>query len=209
MNESAQRTPPLRAVVFDVGNVLYGWDIGLLYRKLIADPARLRWFLAHVVTPAWHFQHDEGRASAETMAELVAQYPGEAALIRAYGPRWLETISGPLPGMIDIVEELASKQVPLYAITNFSAEFWPGFRASAPVFRHFRDVVVSGVERMVKPDAAIYQLALARFGLQPGEGLFVDDRIENVRAGEAQGFPGHHFTGAGRLRARLEADGFF
>lgn len=196
-----------RAVVFDVGNVLYGWDIGLLYRKLIADPARLDWFLSHVVTPDWHFQHDEGRAFAETSAELSAQYPDCADLIALYGPRWLETIAGPMPGMIEIVHELADRGVPLFGITNFSDEFWPRFRATAPVFDRFADVVVSGTERMVKPGADIYLLALRRFGLAAGEGLFVDDRIENVRAGEAHGFLGHHFSGAARLRARLEAEG--
>jgi len=194
-----------RAVVFDVGNVLYGWDIGLLYRKLIPDPARLDWFLRAVVTPDWHFQHDQGRPAAETTAELAAQYPAEADLIHAYVPRWLETISGPLPGMIEIVETLAARNVPLYAITNFSAEFWPGFRATAPVFDVFEDIIVSGAERMVKPDPAIYRLARSRFGLAAGEGLFIDDRIENIRAGEAEGFPGHHFTNAARLRTRLES----
>jgi 2-haloacid dehalogenase len=211
MTDRAQRTSPLRAVVFDVGNVLYGWDIGRLYRPLIPDPARRDWFLRHVVTPEWHFQHDEGRPSDETVAELSARFPAEADLIRLYVPRWLETITGPVPGMLDIVEALAARGVPLYAITNFSAEFWPGFRATAPVFDHFRDIVISGVEKLVKPDPAIYRLALARFGLAPGEGLFIDDRIENVRAGEAHGFPGHHFStdsgGAARLRSRLEAEG--
>lgn len=196
-----------KAVVFDVGNVLYGWDIGLLYRKLIADPSRLDWFLSRVVTPEWHFQHDAGRSFAETSVELRTQYPDCADLIDIYGPRWLETISGPIPGMLDIVHELAERGVPLFGITNFSAEFWPRFRATAPVFDLFADVVVSGAEQLVKPDPAIYQLALGRFGLAPGEGLFVDDRVENVRGGEANGFVGHLFSGAGRLRARLEADG--
>jgi 2-haloacid dehalogenase len=204
---SARTVLKPKAVVFDVGNVLYGWDIGLLYRKLIADPARLDWFLSRVVTPEWHFQHDAGRPFAETSVELAAMYPDFADLIELYGPRWLETISGPMPGMLEIVHELAARGVPLFGITNFSAEFWPRFRATAPVFDLFADVVVSGAERLVKPDAAIYQLALTRFGLAPGEGLFVDDRVENVRAGEAHGFPGHVFSGAGRLRARLEADG--
>lgn len=196
-----------RAVVFDVGNVLYGWDIGALYAKLIPDRARLDWFLAHVVTPEWHFQHDRGRPHAETTAELMAQYPAEADLIAAYVPRWLETITGPLPGMIELVDELAARGVPIFGITNFSAEFWAMFRPTAPVFDHFRDVVVSGAEQLWKPEAGIYRLARQRFGLAPGEGLFVDDRIENVRAGAAEGFPGHHFTGAARLRQRLVADG--
>jgi 2-haloacid dehalogenase len=195
------------AVVFDVGNVLYGWDIGALYEKLIPDPARRAWFLAHVVTPEWHFQHDRGRPHAETTAELTAQFPNEADLIAAYVPRWLETITGPIPGMLELVAELDDAGVPIFGITNFSAEFWEMFRPDAPIFDRFRDVIVSGAERLVKPDPAIYQLARRRFGLAAGEGLFVDDRIENIRAGKAEGFPGHHFTGVAALRTRLQAEG--
>jgi 2-haloacid dehalogenase len=196
-----------RAVVFDVGNVLYGWDIGALYRKLIPDQARLDWFLTHVVTPFGLFQHDRGRPHAETTAELTAQYPAEADLIAAYVPRWLETITGPVPGMHELVAELHGRGVPIYGITNFSAEFWDMFRPHAPVFDCFADIVVSGAEQLFKPEPEIYRLALSRFGLERGEGLFIDDRIDNVRAGEAEGFPGHHFTGVARLRTRLAADG--
>jgi 2-haloacid dehalogenase len=195
------------AVVFDVGNVLYGWDIGALYEKLIPDPARRAWFLTHVVTPEWHFQHDAGRPHAETTAELTAQFPGVADLIAAYVPRWLETITGPVPGMHELVAELDDAGVPIFGITNFSAEFWDMFRPQAPLFDRFRDVVVSGAEKLVKPDPAIYRLARQRFGLAEGQGLFVDDRIENVRAGKAEGFPGHHFTGVAALRTRLQAEG--
>ena len=196
-----------QAVVFDVGNVLYGWDIGALYRKLISDPVRLDWFLTHVVTPDWHFQHDRGRPHAETTAELTARYPAEADLVAAYVPRWLETITGPIAGMHELVAELHGRGVPIYGITNFSAEFWEMFRPHAPVFDCFADIVVSGAECLFKPEPEIYRLALARFGLARGEGLFIDDRIDNVRAGEAEGFPGHHFTGVARLRTRLAAEG--
>jgi 2-haloacid dehalogenase len=195
------------AVVFDVGNVLYGWDIGALYEKLIPNPARRAWFLTHVVTPEWHFQHDAGRPHAETTAELTAQFPDVADLIAAYVPRWLETITGPVPGMHELVAELDDAGVPIFGITNFSAEFWDMFRPQAPLFDRFRDVVVSGAEKLVKPDPAIYRLARQRFGLAEGQGLFVDDRIENVRAGKAEGFPGHHFTGVAALRTRLQAEG--
>lgn len=197
----------VRAVVFDVGNVLYGWDIGALYAKLIPDRARLDWFLTRVVTQEWHFQHDQGRSHVDTTAELIAQYPADADLIRAYVPRWMETITGPISGMLELVAELDDRDVPLYGITNFSDEFWPVFRAQAPVFDRFRDVLVSGAEKLVKPDPAIYRLALKRFGLAPGEGLFIDDRLENVRGGAAEGFPGHHFTGVAALRTRLVAEG--
>ncbi len=106
-----------------------------------------------------------------------------------------------------LVAELVAAKVPLFGITNFSAELWDRFRPTAPIFDAFRDIVVSGVEMLWKPEPPIYRLALARFELAPGEGLFVDDRIENVRSGEAMGFPGHHFTGAARLRTRLVAEG--
>ena len=155
------------------------------------------------MTPAWHFQHDEGRNLVDTSAELIAQYPQHRELSELYGPRWLETVSGPVPGMIELVEELATVDVPLFAITNFSHEFWPRFIATAPVFRYFRDIVVSGDERLVKPHAPIFELAMQRFGLERGEALFIDDREENVTGSETAGLIGHLFDGEAGLRRCL------
>ncbi|RYY32517.1 MAG: HAD family hydrolase, partial [Sphingomonadales bacterium] len=108
------------------------------------------------------------------------------------------------PGMIDLVESLDAAGVPLFAITNFSHEFWPPFRArEAALFDRFHDIVVSGDEKLVKPDAPIYALALRRFGLGPGEALFIDDRADNVAAAEQAGLVGHVFTGVAGVRARL------
>ncbi len=197
----------VRAVVFDVGNVLYDWDLRYLYEKLIPDRHQLDWFLENVVTPEWHFQHDEGRDLADTSAELIAQFPQYRSLIELYGPQWLETISGPVTGMIELVDDLAAAHVPLFAITNFSHEFWPRFVETAPVVRHFRDVIVSGDERLVKPHLAIFDLAMRRFRLAPGEALFIDDRAENVAGGEAVGLIGHVFDGAARLREQLNGYG--
>jgi len=197
------RIDTLSAIVFDIGQVLYRWDIRALYSKLIPDPARLDWFCAHVVTPEWHFQHDAGRSHRDTVPELVARFPEERALIEAYAPRWLETIPGPVPGMLELVDEIAARGMPLYAITNFSAEFWEMFRPTAPVFDHFRDVIVSGAERMMKPDSAIYALAERRFGHSAADMLFIDDRHENVTAAENAGFQAMLFEDAPRLRSAL------
>lgn len=196
------------AVVFDVGNVLYHWDPAALYAALIDDPAELSWFLANVVTPTWHFQHDAGRSFAETSAELRAQFPHYHALIDAWGPRFDETITGPVAGMIELVDALDAAAIPLFAITNFSAEFWAPFRTKrADVFDRFQDVIVSGDEKLMKPDPAIYHRALARFNLKPGEALFIDDRLENVLAAEANGFIGHHFTDYQSLKPTLASLG--
>jgi 2-haloacid dehalogenase len=193
----------LDAVIFDVGGVLYHWHPRHLYAKLIADPDTLERFLAEVVTLEWHFQHDAGRPFAETSAELIARFPQHRALIEAYGPRWLETVPGPVEGMIELVNQLANAGVPLFGITNFSAEFWPRFTAAEPVFARFADIIVSGEHGVVKPDPAIFALARQRFPVAPARALFVDDRLENVQAAQAAGYQGHLFTGADALRARL------
>ena len=192
-----------RAVVFDVGHVLYDWDPRYLYARLIADPAELDWFLGHVVTRDWHFQHDAGRRFADTSAELIARFPDQADRIRAFATRWNETIPAPVPGMPEVVADLAAAHVPLFAITNFSAEFWATWRPTVPLFDRFAGIVVSGEESIVKPDPAIYALALDRFGLSPGEGAFLDDRADNVAAADAAGLVGHVFVDAADTRAWL------
>ena len=192
------------AVVFDVGNVLYDWNPRFLYERLIEDDRALDAFLRDVATKEWHFQHDAGRPFAETSAELSAAHPEFAEHIALWGPRFSETIPGMLPGMRALVEELDAAGVPLYAITNFSGEFWIPFRArEAAIFDRFRDIVVSGDEKLVKPDAAIYRLALDRFGLKPDEAVFVDDREDNIAGAEAVGIPGLLFTDAVTLRRDL------
>ena len=196
-------------VVFDVGHVLYDWDPRILYRRLIPDDEALEAFLGEVCTPRWHFQHDAGRDFANTSAELIARFPGHADLIATWGPRFSEQIPGPMPGMPELVADLDSAAVPLYAITNFSHEFFPPFRAQeAAIFGRFRDIVVSGEEQVMKPDPAIYHLALNRFGLEPADAVFIDDRQANVDGAIAVGMHGLLFTGAAQLRADLRSLGF-
>ncbi|MGR6329386.1 HAD family hydrolase [Sphingomonas sp. XXL09] len=192
------------AVIFDVGRVLYDWDPRFLYRRLIDDDRALDAFVRDVVTHEWHFQHDAGRDFADTSAELVALYPEHAELIAAWGPRFLESIGDPMPGMHGLVDDLHDRGTPLYAITNFSHEFWPPFRArEATMFDRFRDVVVSGEEKMVKPDPAIYALALDRFGLTAAETVFIDDNAANIAGAKSVGLIALHFTGEPKLRREL------
>jgi 2-haloacid dehalogenase len=193
----------INTVVFDVGKVLFKWDLRYLFAKLIDDKGDLEYFVTHVVTPEWHFQHDAGRALDDMVAERVAEFPQYAALIEAYHTRFNETIPGPVEGTLEIVSALVNLKVPIFAITNFGAEFWDMFRPTQPIFDHFGDIIVSGVEKLVKPDPAIYALALDRFGLKPGEAIFIDDNHDNVVSARNNGFAAHHFTDAAKLRAEL------
>ena len=193
-----------RAVIFDVGSVLYHWDPRNLYGRLIDDDRALDAFLATVVTREWHFQHDQGRPFAETSAELIARFPEHEALIAAWGTRFLESMGPAVDGMAELVAELDAAGVPIYAITNFSGEFWPAFRAEREdMLGRFGGVIVSGDEKVWKPNPEIYELALERFGLKPGEAVFVDDVAANAEAATRSGIIGIHFTDAPSLRARL------
>jgi 2-haloacid dehalogenase len=192
------------AAVFDVGNVLYGWDPhSFLPRQFPEYDARLR-FIDETGLWEWHDTLDGGRDFRDAADELSGKFPHYAHLIAAWGDRFGETITDPVPGVHAIVEELDARGVPLFAITNFSADFWAPFRAREEAFfRRFRDIVVSGEEKLLKPDPAIYHLALERFGLKPDEALFVDDRVINVEGAKAVGMRAHLFEDAEGLRARL------
>ncbi len=194
-----------QAVIFDVGRVLFDWDLRYLFAKLIADEGELEWFVTHVVTPQWHFQHDAGRPLADMLPELKAEFPDHAPLIDAYAARFNETIPGPVPGSLELVERLDAAGVPLFAITNFGHEFWEGFRPTQPIFDRFRNIIVSGTEKLMKPDPAIYALAIERFGIDPAGALFVDDNAANVSGAEAAGIAAHRFEDAAGLEAELVA----
>jgi 2-haloacid dehalogenase len=181
-------------VVFDVGKVLFDWDLRYLFCKLIPDADECEYFVTNVVTPEWHFQHDEGRPLADMVAERSVEFPQYAALIAVYADRFNETIPGMMPGMAAVLEALNARDIPLYAITNFGDEFWGKFRPTQSIFDNFIDIIVSGTEKLAKPDPAIFELAIKRFNRPAQSMLFIDDRIDNVVAAQECGFIGHHFT---------------
>lgn len=198
---------PVEAVVFDVGRVLVQWDMRALFGQLIADEGELDRFLSEVVSEEWHFEHDAGRDLAEMVAARKAEFPGHDHLLDAYATRFGETLPGDVPGTHEIVRELAGRGVPLFAITNFASPFWRDYRAGEALFDLFADIVVSGDEKIVKPDARIFDLAARRFGHAPGAMLFIDDNAANIAAAAKLGWQVHHFHDAAALRADLAGRG--
>jgi 2-haloacid dehalogenase len=194
-------------VVFDIGNVLLDWDPRHLYRKLFDDHARMERFLAEVCNPAWNIEQDRGRLFRDAVAELVAVHPHHEAEIRAFDERWVETVSGPIQGSVDLLAELQAKGIPTYAITNFSAEKFVDAQRAWPFLESFIDVIVSGEHRVLKPDPAIYRLLLDGNGLTAEACVFIDDSVKNVAGARAVGMHALHFTGADALRADLKALG--
>jgi 2-haloacid dehalogenase len=200
-------TPPIAAVVFDVGNVLVRWERDRPYRDRFPDPAERAWFLDTVIPLDWHAEHDAGRPAAELVAERSALFPEYSDEIRDWFVRFNDSIPGPVPGSVALVEALAARAVPLFAITNFGADTWAGFAPTFPLLDHFGDIVVSGVEKLAKPDSAIYALAQQRFGHAPDAMLFIDDSLPNVEAARACGWQAHHFSDAPTLADELRGRG--
>jgi len=196
-----------KAVVFDIGRVLFHWQLGALFEKLIDDPRELEWFLANVVTEEWHFEHDRGRVLAEMVAERIMLFPQYEAHIRAYAMRFNETVPGPIEGSHALVERLAAAGVPLFCLTNFGDELFRQFRRDHPIFDLFDDIIVSGVEKVAKPEPRIYQITEERSGRAGAQLFFTDDNPANIAAAKARGWDAHLFTDAVSLEAQLVAAG--
>lgn len=196
-----------QAVVFDVGRVLFDWNLKYLMEKLVPDEAELELVLQKVVSEDWHFQSDRGRPLDEMLPERKAQYPAHAHLVDAYAERFNETIRHPITGTHDIVRRLHARRVPLYALTNFGAEFFAGFRPLEPIFELFDDIVVSGEEKVAKPDPRIYEISEKRFGHEPQALYFIDDNPANVAAARERGWQAHLFEGPEGLEADLRRRG--
>lgn len=195
-------------VVFDIGNVLIRWRPERAVAEYFPDPAEARAYFDRVGFAAWNLANDAGRSFAEGLAALEAAHPGEAAPLAAYRARFALTIEEPIAGTWALVDRLLARQVPLYAITNFAAETWPeALRLHPRLGGVFRDTIVSGQVRLIKPGPAIYQLLLARADLDPARCLFIDDSPANVDGARAVGMQAHHFTGPEALEADLVARG--
>jgi HAD superfamily hydrolase (TIGR01493 family) len=196
-----------RALLWDVGNVIVRWDPRTLYSKIFKEPAARDRFLSSVCTMDWHGATDRGLSFADNIARLTTQHPRYAAEIAAWWDRWPEMFSGTFAETEGAMDALAARDVPQYGLTNMSTETWPMVQAMSPAFGHLRDVVVSGVERVMKPDPRIYALVLERTGLAPGDLLFVDDSAANIAAAAALGFHVHQFVDPAALRPAIAAHG--
>ncbi len=194
-----------KIVVFDVGAVLIDWNPENLYRKLIPDEAERAYFLTHVVPRIWNTHQDLGLYSwSDAVKARTALYPDYADLIAAYDVRWPEMVRGVIDGTVAIKAKLRAAGVPLYAITNFSHEKWALSQKLWPFLTEFEGIIVSGEEKILKPDPAIYTLLCKRYGLDPADCLFIDDVPVNVDAAKSVGMSGHVFTNPENLAQTLQ-----
>ncbi len=196
-----------QTVIFDLGGVLIDWNPRYLYRKLFEDEAKMEHFLRVICTPAWNEQQDAGRPIAEAVAELTAQWPEQRALIQAFYGRWTEMLGGVIEETVEVLAALRQRSTPLYALTNWSAETFPHVENEYDFLTWFKGIVVSGREKMKKPDHRIYHVLLDRYGLNAADTVFIDDNAVNIAAAREIGLHGLPFSTAQTLRGDLEGLG--
>lgn len=195
------------AIIFDLGGVLIDWDPRYLYRKLFSDHGEMERFLREICTTEWNNQQDRGRSWAEAVEILAAQHPEHREMISAYHLRWEEMLGGPLHGTVEILAGLKERGHELHALTNWSAETFPIARQRYEFLGWFRNIVVSGEERVMKPDPEIFHRLVRRVGRPAGQCLFIDDNGANIDVARRLGVDAIRFTGPEALREQLALRG--
>jgi 2-haloacid dehalogenase len=190
--------------VFDLGGVLIDWNPRYLYRKLFrGDHDAMEYFLANICTSNWNSQQDAGRSLAEACALLSSKYPQHGKMIDAWRERYDEMLGGPIQGTVELLAELRSAGVPIYALSNWSSETFPAAWKRFDFLRWFNGILLSGEVRLLKPDPRIYRRFCETHAVDPSAAIYIDDLKANVEGAVALGMHGVHFTDPTALRREL------
>ena len=196
----------IKHIVFDLGGVLIDWNPRYLYRKIFEKEEEMEYFLQEVCHMEWNEMQDGGRGFQEGIAERIVQFPNYAEPIQAYFSRWTEMLGGPIDGSVKILGELVKQgKHNLFAITNWSHETYPFAKSRYAFLSCFQDVVISGVEKLKKPDPRIYKILFDRQQIAPEECVFIDDNRRNIEAASQVGMQVIHYMSSEQLRKDLSS----
>lgn len=197
----------IRGVVFDLGNVLIDWQPEQAIAAAVGrDEARA--FLDGFAFRSWNHAQDAGRPFVESEREAVAAYPEWREHVLAYRQNFPASLVDEIPGTVAILRELHAAGVPLFALTNWAAETFHHARERFAWLDLFEDVIVSGEEKVAKPDPEIFAVLSRRSGRRLGDLFFTDDSEANVEAARAAGLSAVVFTSPEQLRRELRGVGF-
>ena len=195
----------IKNIIFDYGGVLLDWNPHYLYDPYFGDVEKADWFLTNICTYEWNAQHDNGKPIAEGTAELIAQHPEWEKEILLYYGDFMKMMGGQISGMEELVKDLKAKGYRVFGLSNWSVETFAMVRPVYPVLDLMEDMVISGVEKVMKPDHRIFELALNRFGIKAEETVFIDDNPKNVQAACEVGIKGILFQSKDLLLSKLFA----
>lgn len=198
----------ITTIIFDFGGVLVDWNPRYLYRQEFEDDSSMESFLAHIGWEEWNLQQDKGRLLTEATELLQRQFPDYHSKIQLFYEQWDKMLKGEIPENVGVLRELKQKyRYKLYGLTNWSAETFPIALERFSFFKLFDGIVVSGEEKLIKPDEKIFRLILERYHLDPKSTLFIDDNRKNIDTAKGMGFSTIHVTEQTDLRQELHVSG--
>ncbi|MCT3832326.1 HAD family phosphatase [Elizabethkingia anophelis] len=193
----------IKNIIFDFGGVLMDWNPKYLYQNVFNSEEEMDYFLDNIATLKWNAEQDRGRSFQEATEILQNQYPEFSKEIALYYSQWPVMLKGTIEENVSILRNLHGRYQ-LYGLTNWSAESFPYAYKNYDFFSLFNGIVVSGEEKLIKPDERIYELLLNRYNLNASECLFIDDNYENIRTAQAMDFNTIHLTPHTNLKEELQ-----
>ncbi|MEM1272489.1 MAG: HAD family hydrolase [Pseudomonadota bacterium] len=196
----------IEAVIFDIGNVLIGWQPERFYDQELGRDRRQKLF-AEVDLHSMNLAVDAGSDFKQTIYETADAHPDWSTEIRMWHDRWLDLAGPTIERSVRLMRALRAKGVPVHALTNFGVDSFALAARHYDFLNEFDRPFVSGRMRMVKPDPKIYAAVETALEL-PGDALFfADDRADNIVAATARGWQAHLFETPAGLADRLVAEG--
>lgn len=200
-------------IIFDLGNVLIEWNPDVVYKKyFVGDIAKMNRFYKETGIHEANAEMDRGRPFQEALTELSNKFPQYREPIQLWKSEWLNMVGGPIGESIKILDLLYTQGYSLFALTNFAAEtFFTHIRHNHryAFLDYFKDIVVSGVEHVIKPEPEIYKILLARNKLDPKNCIYIDDNQINLPPAQNLGMAVIRFTSSKQLKKDLESLGVF
>lgn len=176
-------------IIFDFGGVVMDWNPRYFFKDYFNDDEKMEFFLKNIATDEWNAEQDRGRSLAEGTEILVAKHPEWEKEIRAYYDNWTTMLKSDIPENVAVLRKLENTKYELFGLTNWSAETFPYALEHYDFFKIFEGkIVVSGTEKLIKPNPEIWEVLLERFGIKAEESVFIDDNFKNIEMAKKIGF---------------------
>ncbi|RSX52397.1 HAD family hydrolase [Bifidobacterium callimiconis] len=202
---------PITDVIFDFCGVLLDWQCRACLEGHF--PQKTVDAICADDDPHGFYRYEDRMDAGEDFDDIypdVVREQGEeiAGIFRYYIDHYDDALPRMLPGMEQLLRDLKAAGYGVWGLTNWSHEtFHLAFEKFPQIEELLGGTVVSGVEKMHKPNADIYELALTRFGLNAGSCVFLDDTKRNVTGAEVAGIRAFLFTDAEQARRDLASLG--
>ena len=194
----------VKKFLFDLGNVFFDWSPERVLKPMFADDERMNFFINNISFPLLDTRCDAGIKIEVAVNDAIKKFPDFEKEIKLYYPNHGNMVGGFFQKTVDIFYKVKELNYPCYILSNWSAETYEGMEDQYPFLKEFDGKIISGRDFLIKPDPAIYELAISRFDLIPEETLFIDDRLDNIEAAQKLKFQTIHLTDPSLIQELIE-----